>query len=44
MNINDISKMDDENYKAWLNYHFYCCEKPEFLGFSNHLLFITKQN
>lgn len=39
-----INKMDDENYKAWLNYHFYCCEKPEFLGFSNHLLFITKQN
>lgn len=40
MNINDISKMDDESYKAWLNYYFYYCEKLEFLGYSNHLLFI----
>lgn len=37
-----INRMDDESYKAWLNYHFYCCEKPEFLGASNHLLFIAE--
>ncbi|OPF51470.1 methyltransferase type 11 [Clostridium baratii] len=38
-----INKMDDESYNAWLKYHFYCCEKPEFLGASNHLLFIAKK-
>lgn len=38
-----INNMDDESYKLWLNYHFYCCEKPEFLGASNHLLFVAKK-
>lgn len=38
-----ISVLDDESYKLWLNYHFYCCEKPEFLGASNHILFVTKK-
>ena len=35
-----ISGMDDESYRQYLRYHFYCCEKPELLGYSNHLLFI----
>lgn len=38
-----INNMDDESYKQWLNYHYYCCEKPEFLGASNHLLFIAEK-
>jgi ubiquinone/menaquinone biosynthesis C-methylase UbiE len=38
-----INNMDDESYRLWLNYHYYCCEKPEFLGASNHLLFITEK-
>lgn len=38
-----INSMDDERYALWLNYHFYCSEKPEFLGASNHLLFIGKK-
>ncbi len=38
-----INNMDDESYKSWLNYHYYCCEKPEFLGTSNHLLFIAEK-
>ncbi|WIV11455.1 class I SAM-dependent methyltransferase [Proteiniborus sp. MB09-C3] len=38
-----INNMNDENYRQWLNYHYYCCEKPEFLGASNHLLFITEK-
>lgn len=37
-----INDMDDESYEKWLNYHYYCCEKPEFLGVSNHLLFIAE--
>ncbi|WP_244971151.1 class I SAM-dependent methyltransferase [Tissierella pigra] len=38
-----INNMNDESYDKWLNYHYYCCEKPEFLGTSNHLLFITSK-
>ena len=38
-----INKMDDESYEQWLSYHFYCCEKPEFLGTSNHLLFVAEK-
>ncbi|WP_229768599.1 class I SAM-dependent methyltransferase [Tissierella pigra] len=38
-----INNMNDESYNKWLNYHYYCCEKPEFLGTSNHLLFITSK-
>jgi len=35
-----INAMDEENYQQYLRYHFYCCEKPEMLGRSNHLLFV----
>jgi len=35
--INGLSK---EEYQQYLRYHFYCCEKPEMLGHSNHLLFV----
>ena len=38
-----INKMDDQSYNQWLHYHFYCCEKPEFLGGSNHLLFVVEK-
>lgn len=36
-----INSMDDESYRLWLEYHYYTCEQPEFIGFSNHLLFIA---
>lgn len=38
-----INDLDDERYLLWLNYHFYCCEKPEFFGASNHILFIAQK-
>lgn len=38
-----INNMDEESYSKWLNYHYYCCEKPEFLGASNHLLFVAEK-
>ncbi len=38
-----INAMDDENYAQYLRYHFYTCEKPELLGMSNHLLFVTEK-
>ena len=35
-----IDAMDEYSYSQYIRYHFYCCEKPELLGRSNHLLFI----
>ena len=35
-----INDMDEASYQQYLRYHFYICEKPEFLGMSNHLLFV----
>ena len=35
-----IDAMDEESYRQYLRYHFYICEKPEFLGMTNHLLFV----
>jgi len=37
-----INLLDDEGYEKYLNYHHYCCEKPEMLGRSNHLLFVGR--
>lgn len=38
-----INELDEESYNQYLKYHFYCCEKPEMLGRSNHLLFVGKK-
>lgn len=38
-----INQLNEESYQQYLKYHFYCCEKPEMLGHSNHLLFIGKK-
>ena len=35
-----INRLDEASYQQYLRYHFYICEKPEFLGVSNHLLFV----
>ncbi|MBR5310302.1 MAG: methyltransferase domain-containing protein [Oscillospiraceae bacterium] len=37
-----INEMDEEDYEVYLRYHYYCCEKPEMLGRSNHLLFVGR--
>lgn len=39
-----INAMDSESYSQYLKYHAYCCEKPEMLGRSNHLLFVGKKS
>ena len=41
MGVNNA--MDDENYAQYLRYHYYICEKPEFLGMTNHLLFVGEK-
>lgn len=38
-----INLLDEEGFSRYLAYHFYCCEKPEMLGRSNHLLFVGKK-
>jgi len=38
-----INQLDDAGYAQYLRYHFYCCEKPEMLGRSNHLLFVGQK-
>lgn len=35
-----VNGLDEASYQQYLRFHFYICEKPEFLGMSNHLLFI----
>ena len=39
----EINAMSEESYRQYLRYHFYCCEKPELLGMSNHLLFVGRK-
>ncbi len=39
-----VNALSDAAYRQWLKYHFYICEKPEFLGASNHLLFVCRQD
>lgn len=38
-----INAMEDESYAQYLRYHFYICEKKEFLGMTNHLLFVGER-
>lgn len=40
---NNINALSEEEYRQYLRYHLYCCEKPEMLGRSNHLLWIGKK-
>ena len=35
-----INGLIESEYAQYLRYHWYCCEKPEMLGHSNHLLFV----
>lgn len=37
-----INALDDAGWQQYLCYHFYCCEKPELLGRSNHLLYVAR--
>ncbi|NLB91613.1 MAG: class I SAM-dependent methyltransferase, partial [Clostridiales bacterium] len=39
----EINELTEKDYQQYLRYHEYCCEKPEMLGRSNHLLFVGKK-
>ena len=38
-----INALNEEQFLEWLRFHFYLCEKKEFLGSSHHLLVITRK-
>lgn len=38
-----VNDLDEASYQQYLRYHFYICKKPEFLGMSNHLLFVGEK-
>ena len=38
-----INALSEEDYAQYLRYHFYICEKSEFLGMTNHLLFVGEK-
>lgn len=38
-----INELDDRNFAEYLRWHFYICEKKEFLGMTNHLLFVCEK-
>ena len=37
---NLVNDLNEASYQQYLRYHFHICEKPEFFGMSNHLLFV----
>ena len=38
-----INEMDEKSFAQYLRFQEYLCEKPEFLGASNHLLFVAEK-
>lgn len=38
-----INEMDERSFDQYLRFQEYLCEKPEFLGACNHLLFVTEK-
>jgi len=38
-----INLMGDKDFSQYMRYHYYICEKPEFFGMSNHLLFVCEK-
>jgi ubiquinone/menaquinone biosynthesis C-methylase UbiE len=37
-----INTMSEEQFREWMNFHLYTCEKTECLGYSNHIVFVAK--
>lgn len=39
-----INQLSEKSYQKYLAYHFYCAEKAEMLGRSNHIMFILEKH
>lgn len=38
-----FTDMSDDFYNEWLRYHFMHCEREDLIGYSNHVLYITRK-
>lgn len=38
-----IDAMTDLQFSKWLEYHFYCCQKDELIGYSNHIVYVVEK-
>ena len=38
-----INEMDEETYNHYINYHLSICEREDLIGYSGHILAITKK-
>ena len=38
-----IDAMDEEFFNTWLDYHYSTCERPDLMGYSNHVLYIGEK-
>ena len=38
--VDNINQLSEEGYARYIDYHMYACEKPELLGYSNHILIV----
>lgn len=39
----EINALDEDRFNEWFRFHLHTCEKPESLGSSHHLLYVTKK-
>lgn len=38
-----INKFSKDEFNEWMRFHLYTCEKPELLGYSNHVVFVASK-
>ena len=38
-----FKNISDSEYEEWLKYHFITCERPDLIGYSNHVLYIGRK-
>ena len=39
-----VKQLDDEEYKAWLDYHFHTMREPSLIGYSLHCLYVCRKS
>lgn len=38
-----INTFNDQQFREWLRFHLYTCEKSELIGYSSHIVFIAEK-
>lgn len=39
-----IESMNDRQFGNWMEYHYTICEKPELIGYSEHIVYVIEKN